>query len=90
MGFLKRLKKDKRGFMVLIALMIGVTLFILGMALAPALKDTTDEARNSTLLNCSTTDNAQLKSVCTAIDIQQLYFGIILGIAGIVLYRMVT
>jgi hypothetical protein len=86
----KKLLHDKRGFSILIALMLGAVLLILGMALAPALKDTTSEAMSSSFLNCSSTSNQQLKAVCTSIDIQQWYVGIIFAIAGMVIYRMAT
>ncbi len=79
------LKKNKKGSVILYTLMLGVLLFLLAMAFAPALKNTTDEARDSELLNCSTTEDSQTKAVCTSIDIQQFYFGIVLGLAAIVL-----
>lgn len=62
-------------------------MFILGLALAPALKEVTGETMGDPLLNCSTTTNAQIKTVCTSIDIQNLFIGIIFGVAGIIIVR---
>ena len=81
------IKKNKKGIALLFYLMVGVLFFILGMALAPALKDTTDQARNDTQLNCSTTTDNQTKAVCRSIDIQQVFIGIIFGLAGLVIVR---
>ncbi len=76
---------NKKGSTIFVMLMLGFLFFILGMALAPALKDITSEARSDHLLNCSTTTDAQTKAVCTSIDIQQFYVGIIFGLAGMVI-----
>ena len=76
---------NKRGSTIFVVLMLGFVFFILGMALAPALKDVTKEARDDPLLNCSTTTDAQTKAVCTSIDIQQFYVGIIFGLAAMLL-----
>jgi len=76
---------NKRGATILLVLMLGVLFFLVGMALAPALNETTAEARADTGLNCSTTTDSQTKAICTSIDIQQLYIGLIFGLAGLVM-----
>lgn len=78
---------NKKASSIFYGLMIMTVLFVLGMALAPALKDVTQEARDDSSLNCSTTTDDQTKAVCTSIDLQQLYIGIIFGIAGLVVWR---
>jgi len=86
--------KSKKGVAIFYALMLGVILFLLGLALAPALQDVTTETGNAETLNCSTItsshpDYDRIKPVCTSIDIQQLFIGIIFGIAGIVIARSI-
>lgn len=82
----KNLKNDKRGFTLIYSLMLGVLFFALALAIAPALHDTTSEASSTSLLNCSNASSLsnQDKSVCTSIDIQQLYIPIIFGFVGII------
>lgn len=80
--------RNKKGMAILFFMMIGVVFFVLGMALAPALKQTTDQAQNDSQLNCSTTTDAQTKAVCRSIDIQQLFVGVIFGLGGIILTRI--
>jgi len=80
---------NKRGTSIFFGLMIAIIFFLLGLALAPALKDVTGESMQSPLLNCSSTTNDTFKAVCTSIDIQQLFIGIIFGIGGLVIWRIV-
>ena len=80
---------NKKGFTLIFGLMFATILFILGLALAPSLKGVTGEVMQDTSLNCSTTSNTQLKAICTSIDIQQLFIGIIFGLAGLVIWRLV-
>lgn len=67
--------------------MMGVIFFVLGMALAPALQDITQEAMDSALLNCSNSSiSDQNKAICTSIDIMQpLFVGVIFGLAGLLM-----
>lgn len=81
--------KNKRGFSLIYGLMLATIVILLALALAPALQDTTFQARNDTLLNCSTTTNPQTKAICTSIDLNMLWIGILLGSAGIIIWRMV-
>jgi len=81
------MKQNKRGFTLLYSLMLGVLLFIVGLAVAPALNSTVTEYSSTSELNCTNASSLtnQDKSVCTAMDVQQLYLAVILGIAGIVI-----
>ena len=77
----------KKGSSLLVMLMLGVLFFILGLAIAPALSTTVDEAMSTTELNCSDTSiTNQQKAECTSIDVQRfLFIGLIFGMAGILL-----
>ncbi len=68
-------------------LMIGIVFFVLGLALTPALTNVTEESMNSAQLDCSNASiSDQNKAVCTSIDVMPpLYFGVILGLSGILL-----
>jgi len=80
---------NKKGFSLIYGLMLSTILFLLGMALAPSLKEVTGEVMDDTALNRSNQTNQQLKAVCTSIDMQQLFVGIIFGIAGLIIWRLV-
>lgn len=80
--------KDKRGQIVFVYFMIGVLFFVLGMAIAPALTDTSNEVQGN--LDC---DNASIsnqdKSVCYQVDsMAPLFIGVIFGFGGILLARV--
>ncbi len=72
---------------VIFLLMIGIVLFVLGLALTPGATQVTNEAMDSPQLNCSnSTISDQNKAVCTSMDVMPpLYFGTLLGLAGMVL-----
>ena len=76
---------NKRGQVVFIMLMLGVVLFVLALAFAPALINTIDESLDDPMLNCSTTTDDQTKAVCTSMEMNKLYIGIIFGLAGVLL-----
>ncbi|GBE19363.1 MAG TPA: hypothetical protein ENG87_00490 [Candidatus Pacearchaeota archaeon] len=83
---------EKATMSIFFGLMLAILLFFLGLALAPALQDVTTEAGNAQNLNCSTINSTHpdyntIKPVCTSIDIQQLFIGIIFGLAGLVVWR---
>ena len=69
--------------------MLGVVLFLLALALAPSLGETTDEVMTSPLLNCSTTTDGQTKAICTSIDLQNIFILLVIGVGGIVLVRYI-
>ncbi len=79
---------NKRGFALIYGLMLGVVVLVLALGLAPSMKVTVDETMNDPLLNCSTTDNAQLKAVCTSIDLNNLFIVLLIGIGGLIIIRM--
>jgi len=78
------MKKNKKGFIFLYSLMIGILCFFLGMALSPTLKDTAAEAMGSSQLDCSNISiSNQDKAVCTQIDFfLPLFLGLLFGLAG--------
>ena len=76
--------KNKRGQVtIFFLLMMGVVFFLLGLALAPGIVQTVDDSMSE--LNCSTTTDDQTKAVCTSMDLNKLYIGIIFGLAGLIL-----
>jgi hypothetical protein len=81
---------NKKGTAIFFLLMMGVVFFLMGLALAPALKDITDEARGSSGLDCDAEGiSDQDKAVCTSVDIQQnLFIGSIFGLAGLLIGRI--
>lgn len=76
---------NKGGFAIIISFMLGVTLFWLGMVLAPALKPVI--ADSLTQADCSSEGlTYQQQSTCTVLDaFLPLFLGLILGIGGILL-----
>lgn len=78
---------NKKGSTVFFFLMIGITFFVLGLALTPGLRNVTNEAMESPELNCSDSSiSDQNKTVCDSIDILPfLYFGTLFGLAGILI-----
>ena len=79
----------KQGFVLLYALMVGVVVFLLALALAPPMKKVVENTMSSNLLNCSTTSNPQTKAICTSIDLQLLFNVILIGIGGLIIWRAV-
>ena len=78
---------NKKGFTMLYALMMGVLCFILGLALAPALSDTTASVMSGSQLNCANaTISNQDKAVCTQVDLYlPLFTALLFGIAGFII-----
>ena len=80
-----------RGQMIFYGLMIGITVIILALALAPAVKDFTDSAQNETTniggvgLNCTNPDiTIYDKGACQITDMTLPYFiGAMIFIGGI-------
>lgn len=77
--------KNKKGQIdvVVFLLMLGVTIMILGIALAPVLKEVIDISMNSSNMDC---DNAGIskytKMGCVVTDLSLFYFGMGLIILG--------
>lgn len=64
--------------------MIGITMFILGFALAPAL--VTNAANVMGVLACSTTTVTATKIVCGIVDVSAPWIvGLIMGLGGLAL-----
>jgi hypothetical protein len=83
--------KNKKGFTLLYSLMLGLLLFFVGLAIAPAMKDTVHQAMGDTSLNCSTTDVTLFKASCTQIDFMlPLIVGICFGFAGFLIGGVFT
>jgi len=79
---------NKKGFTLIFGLMLATILFLIGMAIAPALQEVVTEQMNSNLLNCSTATAQQTKAICTSIDSMQLFVPIIFGLAGLIIWRL--
>jgi hypothetical protein len=84
---------NNKGQVVIFGLMLGVVIIILALALAGPVRQSTEEARNTTVasgepgLDCNNPDISMFnKAACTATDLTLFYFiaGLIF-IAGIVL-----
>ncbi len=82
-------KKDKRGFTILVGLMIFTLFIVLGLALAPALKQVVEEQMADPVLDCANQTNQQLKAVCTSIDFLQLFVVVIFGLGGVIFMRLI-
>lgn len=84
--------KGKRGFSLIFAFMIGILLFFLGIALAPALKDTVHSAVVDPIIDCHNTSiSNQAKAVCTQLDLYlPLWVGLMFGLGGAVLTGLAT
>ena len=80
---------NKKGSAIFVYLMVGVLFFILGLALAPALTQTTGEAQTD--LNCSSaTISNQDKAVCYQMDSLTPFFtAILFGLGGLVLTKII-
>lgn len=81
----------KRGQGFFFLLMVGLVFFLLGLALAPALQEITQEQMDSSFLNCSDSSITQpTKAVCTSIDMMTFLFtGVIFGLGGVLITRAV-
>jgi len=81
---------NKRGSVLFYALMLGITIFVLALALAPSVSQFTNSAMNETTadkigLNCSTTDDNFIKAACVVTDMSLFYFiGTLILMAGVI------
>lgn len=81
---------NKKGATFILAFMIGVICFFLGLALTNPLKEVVVEQMDDATLNCTTTTDSYSKAVCTSMDMFiPLFGGVIFGLAGMVLTRMI-
>ncbi|MFW5902808.1 MAG: hypothetical protein ACOC56_00485 [Atribacterota bacterium] len=80
--------KNKKGITLLVGLMLATILFLLGLAIAPALSDTLSETSDK--LNCDSDSISQPRqALCTSIDMHHLFIPIIFGFAGLTIWRLV-
>lgn len=86
-------KKNKKGQVGFISLMLGILLFILALGMAFPLNQvvTGDDVMGEDGLNCSSEDiSNQDKAVCTSTDSTQfLWFFVVVGLAGLLIWRIV-
>jgi len=82
---------NKKGSVILYSLMIGLTIIVVALALAPAVQESTERARNVTDgdavgLNCSNDSISNFdKATCVATDLTLFYFvGSLLLIGGVI------
>ena len=93
---------NKRGQVIFYSLMLGLVIVILGLGLAPAVKQVVDDARNETVvgwngaisygMNCSNPELSNfVKAPCIAADLTIFHFigGLIVLAGAIVGARMV-
>ena len=87
---------NKRGQTLFVSLMLGVILFLLGLALAYPLNKITQDAMaqtNSTAgietaLNCTTATTYQEKANCTVVDLfNPLWIGTLFGLGGLLISK---
>ena len=84
---LKPLKKNKKGQVIFFAFMLGITIIVLALALAPAIKESVDEVRDADNMDCGNESISIFdKAGCLAADLTLFHFiGGILAIAIAVL-----
>ena len=82
---------NNKGQVALFGLMLGLTLIIVVLAIAPSVVNSTNSARNATSgdtigLDCGNSSISDFdKATCTSIDISSFYYiGTVLFIAGAV------
>ena len=81
---------NNRGSVLFYGFMLGVTILVLALALAPAIGQFTSNAMNNSTasigLNCTTTSDNFVKAACIVTDVGQFYFiGALIFIAGVVI-----
>lgn len=86
---------DKKASVMIYAMMVGIVIIILALALAPAVRDITYEARNATTivngvekggLDCSNSSISNYdKATCVVVDMNLFYFiGTLILIGGLI------
>jgi len=87
---------NKRSQTLIYGIMLGLTIIILAMALAPSISQFTNSARNETSgdtigLNCSTTTSNFDKATCIVTDLSLFWFiGSLIFIAGAVIVAKIV
>jgi len=77
---------NNKGQTLFYGFMITVTIIVLALALAPAIKETTDGVRNETYMDCGNTSISDFdKAACVSTDLSSVYFiGGLITLAGAV------
>lgn len=81
---------NKKGSVLFFGFMLGITIFVLALALAPSVSEFTNSAMNATVadtigLNCSGTTDNFIKATCVVTDLSLFYFiGSLIFISGAV------
>ena len=75
---------NKSGSILIYSLMVGLTIIILALALAPSVQTFTSDAMNSSNLDCSNDSISNFyKATCVAVDMGGFYFiGALILIGG--------
>lgn len=88
---------NKQGSVAIYALMIGLVIIILALALAPAVKESTDTAMNASSgdtagLDCNNESISSFyKAACIGTDLTLFYFiGSLIFIGGIIVTAKIT
>jgi hypothetical protein len=78
---------NKRGQVIFYTFMLGLTILILALALAPSIKQQTDTARNPDNLNCTNPEISNFdKATCYVADLTLFHFvGGLIFIAGVII-----
>ena len=79
---------NKTGSVFFVYFMLGIVFFLLGLALAPALTQTSGEVQEE--LDCTNESiSNQNKAICYQTDsMPPLYIGVIFGFGGLILGRL--
>ena len=77
---------NNKASVLIYGLMLGLTVIITALALAPTVQEFTDNAMNSTDLNCSNDSISNFdKAACVAVDLNLFYFiGALILIGGVI------
>lgn len=87
---------NKRGSVLFYSFMLGITVFVLALALAPSVSQFTNSAMNETVgdtlgLDCENTEDNFIKVTCLVVDLSLLYFiGSLILIAGVIVTAKVV
>jgi len=75
---------NKKGSIIFYSLMLGLTIIVLALALAPPIQDFTDDALSD--LDCDSVSISQFdKAACVVVDLNLFYFaGSLLLIGGVI------
>ena len=79
------------GFSYILAFMMAVLFFFLGLALAYPTTEVVKESMYSNSFNCTNSTTTMQKAVCTQLDLfKPLLTGLLFGLAGFVLVQIAS